>query len=162
MAEYAQVAATRGLSPTSFPYGISPRKRCGTQRKWATHRSGGTAPYTPTGPACHMARGTNGDRAGYGVVYLKSDGTVAASGHGVVPLHLPQTAAAAEAYAVQVALRLTLGSVSVATDSAAAVSNCADLKSAAEKDTTLSGVYRSIRGDGGIHRLQGGRTPEAG
>ena len=78
MAEYAQVAATRGTIPDLTSEWLQPEEEV-----WYPGQMGkppirwNCTVYTDG--SCHLARGTNGDRAGYGVVYIRSDGTVAAS-----------------------------------------------------------------------------------
>ena len=94
MAEYAKIAATRGIIPDLTSVWQQPEEELWYPGELGNPPVRWNATVYTDG-SCHLARATNGDRAGYGVVYLNADGTIAASAHGAVPLHLPQTAAAA-------------------------------------------------------------------
>ena len=91
--------------------------------------------------------------AGYGIVIVNERGEVDAQVHGALPWTWPQSAAAAEIYAVLRAAQLFVGQIEVATDNAAAVANCADVVMAARKGSILSGVYAALMRAGAAHRL---------
>ena len=97
-----------------------------------------------TDGSCWPRRSIGEPRAGYAVVAIHEAGDIVAVGFGRVPPRLPQTAAAAEAWAFHRAACLMGNVLVVSTDNAAVVSN-AVYREWHDPRNLLSGLFRSLR-----------------
>ena len=140
---FAHVAATRGIIPDlAGDIGAA-------QHEMHLCRMGGDLVESAwvrlhtdriyTDGSCQQDRATGKPRAGFAIVALGPSGALRAVVHGCVPAHLPQSAAAAEAWAAVRAIELCGGVVRFGTDCAAVVAALAEPMRAAEPKKTMGG-----------------------
>ena len=142
MALYMDIAATRAIIPDLVGDITAPFVERG--EGCLARPLDGWSGTVYTDGSCYHNREINKPRAGYGVAVISTDGTVCGRLFGAVPIHLPQSAAAGEAYAVLRARQHIGGPLRVASDNAAVVQNMANLRDAIAPNKALAGVYTKL------------------